>query len=212
VARLTMARSRVGNGPAVTLSGEKPTGAGEHPPGQLWRSLALGTHASLTVSAPDHPAEQEADRVADGVMRTTGTPSPWPGEPGAAGATGPPGSGAPLEPGHRPLGGPLAGCCDSPRREPDRCRRSGRQTALRPPGGRPLPAARHGSRHHPAGIGGARPRSPCRGRRRDRAPHHTGHPRLVADGQATLARVAGADDGLGGLLMTDTGKAESERS
>jgi hypothetical protein len=34
-------------------------------------------------------------------MRTTGTPSPWPGGPGAAGAAGPPGSGAPLEPGLR---------------------------------------------------------------------------------------------------------------
>src|SRR6185295_13103715 len=49
---------------------EKPTSEQESSP--TWQMLAMrpgGVQAKLTVSQPDDPFEQEADRVADRVMR-----------------------------------------------------------------------------------------------------------------------------------------------
>ena len=64
--------------------GERQTAAGDQsvvkpPPlsNPLWRSIALrtGTQAKLTVSQPDDPYEQEADRIADHVMQAAESPA-----------------------------------------------------------------------------------------------------------------------------------------
>lgn len=49
------------------------TGTGEYNP--IWQSLATGLQTKLTVSQPGDPFEQEADRVADRVMRMAAPPS-----------------------------------------------------------------------------------------------------------------------------------------
>src|SRR5438477_3536275 len=64
--------------------GERQTAAGDQsmvkpPPlsNPLWRSIALrtGTQAKLTVSQPNDPYEQEADRIADHVMQAAESPA-----------------------------------------------------------------------------------------------------------------------------------------
>lgn len=60
-------------------TGAPPTGEHAPPepaatePNPLWQSLATRAQAKLKVSAPDDPAEQEADRVAEQVMRSPET-------------------------------------------------------------------------------------------------------------------------------------------
>ncbi len=125
MARLRAAKPRLAATSAAVHGDGQVREADERQPGPLWRTLALGPQLKPAVSAPDHPAEREADRVADEIMRT-GTPRPLDtAAPAAAGAValrapahpehlsgqgsdadnlvaaGPLGAGAPMEPGLR---------------------------------------------------------------------------------------------------------------
>jgi hypothetical protein len=125
VAHLRAAKPRLAATPTALRGGGQVRDADERPPGPLWQVLALGVQPKLAVSAPDHPAEREADRVAEEVMRTEMPRPPGPATPAATGAValrasphpkqasgqgrdavdqvvaGPLGSGAPMEPGLR---------------------------------------------------------------------------------------------------------------
>jgi len=79
VAHLHAAKPRSAATPTASHRGGQVKEADKRPPGPRWQMLALGVQPKSAVSAPDHPAEREADRVADEIMRT-GTP----GSPGSA--------------------------------------------------------------------------------------------------------------------------------
>lgn len=86
VAHLHAAKSRLAATPTALRGGGQVRDADERPPGPLWQALALGVQPKLAVSTPDHPAEREADRVADQVMRTGMPRPPGPATAVAAGA------------------------------------------------------------------------------------------------------------------------------
>jgi hypothetical protein len=60
--------------PARAARTDREPGAPVAAEGVAWRALALGVQAKLAVSAPDDPAEREADRVARAVVHAARTP------------------------------------------------------------------------------------------------------------------------------------------